>query len=146
MIQIKFLLEKPKPPAIISSATDIHATSLAVKWTAPIDDGGSPITAYRVVILKGDTEIKNVNITDPGITSLSVGDLARDTEYNVKVFPRNAVFEGASGQKTIRTKINGEMSNELYNSLQVATQCSIYYKKSQAFSILLRKTPFITSP
>ena len=65
-----------------------------------------------MIILKGDAEIKNVNITDPGITRLSVGDLESDTEYNVKVFARNAVFEGAAAQKTIRTKTNGEMSNE----------------------------------
>ena len=103
-------IEQPGSPVIISSATVIQATSLTVKWTAPVDDGGSPITGYRVVILKGGTEIKNVNITDPGITSLSVGDLERITEYNVKVFARNVVFEGAGAQKTITTKINGKIS------------------------------------
>ncbi|KAL9964748.1 hypothetical protein ACROYT_G028429 [Oculina patagonica] len=100
-------IEKPGSPAIISSASDIQATSLTVKWTAPADDGGSPITAYRVVIRKGGTEIKNENVTDPGTTSLSVGGLERDTKYNVKVFARNAVFEGAAAQKSIRTKIEG---------------------------------------
>ena len=99
---------------MIFSAIDIQATSLTVKWTAPVDDGGSPITAYRVIILKNGTEIKNENVTDPGITSLSFGDLERDTEYNVKVFARNAVFEGAAAKKTFRTKTNGEMSNEFY--------------------------------
>ena len=114
MIQIKFLLlislEEPGSPVIISSATDIQATSLTVEWTAPTNDGGTPVTAYRVVILKGSTEIKNENLTDPGITSQSVGDLERDTEYNVEVFARNAVFEGAPGQKTIRTKAIGKIS------------------------------------
>ena len=102
-------LEEPGSPVIISSATDIQATSLTVKWIVPVDDGGSPITAYRVVILKGSTDIKNVDITDPGITSLSVGDLERNTKYNVRVFARNAVFEGAPGQETLRTKIIGEI-------------------------------------
>ena len=86
---------------------DTEATSLTVKWTAPADDGGSPITAYRVVILKGDTEVKNVNIADPGITSLSVGGLTRVTEYTVKVFARNAVFEGSAGEKEVKTKYEG---------------------------------------
>ena len=67
-----------------------------------------------MIILKGDAEIKNVNITDPEKTSLSVGDLERDTEYNVKVFARNAVFEGAATHKSITTKTNGEMSSEFY--------------------------------
>ena len=52
-----------------------------------------------MVILKGGTEIKSVNITDPGITILSVGDLERDTEYNVKLFARNAFFQGAAAQR-----------------------------------------------
>ena len=63
-----------------------------------------------MVILKGGKEIKNVNITDHGITSLSVGDLERDTEYNVNVFARNAVFEGAAVQKAITTKMKGNTS------------------------------------
>ena len=86
---------------------DIQATSLTVKWTAPADDGGSPITAYRVVILKGSTEKINVNITDPGTTSWSAGDLARDTEYTVKLFARNAVFEGPAVEKAVKTKYEG---------------------------------------
>ncbi|KAL9964779.1 hypothetical protein ACROYT_G028464 [Oculina patagonica] len=100
-------IEKPGSPVIVFSSSDIQATSLTVKWTAPADDGGSPITAYRVVILKGGTEIRNENVTDPVKTSLSVGGLDRDTEYTVKVFARNAVFESAAAQRTIRTKIEG---------------------------------------
>ena len=119
MILIKFPLETPGPPAITFSATDIQATSMTVKWTPPADDGGSPISAYRVVILKDGIEIKSVNITDPLIISLSLEDLERDTEYNVKVFARNAVFEGAAAKKTFRTKTNGEMSiiQQLYLKL-----------------------------
>ncbi|KAL9966768.1 hypothetical protein ACROYT_G024888 [Oculina patagonica] len=98
-------IKKPGSPTITLS--DIQATSLTVKWTAPADDGGSPITAYRVVILKGDTEIKNENVTDPGTTSLSVGGLERDTKYTVKVFTRNAVFEGPAGEEALKTKYEG---------------------------------------
>ena len=107
-ILFKFCLDEPSSTTIISSASDIEATSLTVKWTAPADDGGSPITAYRVVILKSGTEIKNENVTDPGTTSLSFGGLERDTEYSVKVFARNAVFEGLAGEKTVRTKYEGK--------------------------------------
>ena len=99
-------LEKPGSPTI-RAKLDIQATSLTVEWTAPADDGGSPITAYRVVILKGSTEIKNENITDPGSTSLPVGGLERNTTYTVKVFASNAVFEGLAGEKKVRTKYEG---------------------------------------
>ena len=60
-----------------------------------------------MVILKGGTEIKNFNITDPGITSLSVGGLERDTKHTVKVFARNVVFEGTAAEKEVKTKYEG---------------------------------------
>ncbi len=101
-------LEKPGAPAVVIRQSDIQSTSLTVKWTAPADDGGSPITAYRVVILKGDTEIKNENVTDPSTTGLSVGSLERDTNYTVKVFARNAVFEGLAREKAVKTKYEGK--------------------------------------
>ena len=73
----------------------------------PADDGGSPITAYRVVILKGGNDIKNVNRTDPGTTSWNAGGLQRDTEYTVKVLARNAVFEGSPVEMKVKTKYKG---------------------------------------
>ena len=104
--RIIFVLQaKPGSPTIVQ--LDIQATSLTVEWTAPTDDGGSPITAYRVVILKGDTEIKNVNITDPGTTSWNAGGLQRDTEYTVNLLAGNAVFEGPAAEKEVKTKHKG---------------------------------------
>ena len=95
----------PGSPGI--AQLNIQATSLTVKWTAPDDHGGSPITAYRVVILKGGAEIKKKNITDPGTMNWNTGGLERDTEYTVKVFARNAVFEGPAVERTMKTKYEG---------------------------------------
>ena len=105
-IDILFVLqEKPESPTI--AQIDIQATSMTIKWTAPVDDGGGPITAYRVVILKNGTEINNVNITDSGTTSWNMRDLKRDTEYTVKLFARNVVFEGPAVEKVVKTKDEG---------------------------------------
>ena len=38
---------------------------MTVKWTVPADNGGSPITAYRVVLLQRDTVVGEKNVTDP---------------------------------------------------------------------------------
>ena len=107
------LPEAPGSPTI--GQLDIQATSLTVKWTAPADDGGFSITAYRVVILKSGTEIKNENLTDPAKTSLSVGDLTRFTNYTVKVFARNVVFEGPAVGTVVKTKYEGK--NEMCDVL-----------------------------
>ncbi|XP_078356093.1 neogenin-like, partial [Oculina patagonica] len=110
-------IKNPGAPTVVTGQSDIEATSMTVKWTAPADDGGSPITAYRVVILKGGAEIKNENVTDPGTTSLSVGGLERDTEYIVKVFARNAVFEGHAAEKAVKTKYEGVPASATINNL-----------------------------
>ena len=102
---LSFSQRSQAPPAI--TELDIQASSLTVKWTAPTDDGGSPITAYRVVMLKDSAEIKNFNISDPGTTSWNVGGLERDTKYTVKVLARNAVFEGSATEKKVTTKYEG---------------------------------------
>ncbi|XP_022796418.1 protein amalgam-like, partial [Stylophora pistillata] len=100
-------IKKPSQASIISTERDIRVSSLTVRWTAPADDGGSLITAYRVIILKGDTEKGSVNITDPVSTSYTFGNLDRYTNYTVKVFARNFVFEGDAAVRTLKTKSEG---------------------------------------
>ena len=88
---------------------DIKATSITVRWTKPADDGGNPITAYRVLILRGNTEIENRNITDFTTMQLDIGCLTRSTNYTVKFFARNYVFEGKAAEKKIQTKFEGRI-------------------------------------
>ena len=109
--------EAPSSPKIVLADEDIQATSLTVKWTAPTDDGGSPITAYRVVILQGENVIMNANITDPAVREISKGHLKRNTNYNVKVYARNYVFEGDAIQKTLTTKFEGMNLKEYIKGL-----------------------------
>ena len=86
---------------------EIEATFITVCWTKPADVGGSPITAYRVLILRDNTEIENTNITDFTTTKLDIGGLTKSTNYTIKLFARNYVFEGKATEKKIRTKFEG---------------------------------------
>ena len=43
-----------------------------MQWTAPADDGGSPLTGFQMILQKDGTEIKKINITDSRTTSYSV--------------------------------------------------------------------------
>ena len=85
----------------------IEATSITVWWTKPADDGGSPITAYRVLILRDNTEIENRNITDMSVKHQFIGSLNKSTNYTIKVFARNDVFEGKATERKIQTKYEG---------------------------------------
>jgi len=60
-----------------------------------------------VVILQGSTEKRNENITDPNVKELNIGNLDKDTNYAVKVYARNYVFEGNASLKIIKTDYEG---------------------------------------
>ena len=96
--------EAPGSPTV---TVDIEATFITVRWTKPANDGGSPITAYRVLILRGNTEIENMNITNLSVKVQDVGSLSKGTNYTIKLFARNYVFEGKATERKIQTKYKG---------------------------------------
>ena len=103
---------------------DIEATSITLNWTKPADDGGSPITAYRVLILRGNTEIENRNITDLTAMQRVIGGLTKSTNYTIKLFARNYVFKGNAAERKIQTKYEG-MKICTKNALRVHKNCSL---------------------
>ena len=103
-------VEKPGKASINSSESVIQATVITIRWTAPADDGGSPITGYRLILQKGETEIKIDSITDPVTTTHSFRGLKKNTNYTVKLFSRNFVFEGDPIVWNTKTKFEGEES------------------------------------
>ncbi|XP_066024500.1 uncharacterized protein [Pocillopora verrucosa] len=104
---IKINQIKKPGKASIKSESVIQATSITIQWIVPADDGGSPITGFQMILQKDGTEIKKVNITDPGTTSYSFRGLEKDTNYTVKLFSRNVVFEGDPTVWNIKTKFEG---------------------------------------
>ena len=114
-----FPSEAPGSPTF---TVDIEATSITVNWTKPADDGGSPITAYRVLILRGNTEIENRRITDLTAMQLDIGSLTKSTNYTIKLFARNYVFEGNAAERKLQTKYEG-MKICTRNALRVHKNC-----------------------
>ena len=121
-------VEKPGKASIKSSESVIQATFITIRWTAPADDGGSPITGYRMILQKGETEVEKDDIT-----SYSFRGLEKNTNYTVKLFSRNFVFEGDPIVRTIKT-IEGEES-------QVISLLSTLH---QSFCCKLRFVPVLT--
>ncbi|CAH3158610.1 unnamed protein product, partial [Pocillopora meandrina] len=100
-------IKKPGKASIKSSESVIQATFITIRWTAPADDGGSPITGYQLILQKGETELEKDAITNPGTTSYSFRGLEKNTNYTMKLFSRNVVFEGDPTVRTIKTKLEG---------------------------------------
>jgi len=100
----KVEVKQIKAPGSPIITLDVQATSVSVTWTAP-DNGGSPITGYRVVLLQGDSVIKNESVTNK--LSWPKGELIKNTSYTVKVSARNFVFEGTAAERIFITKSEG---------------------------------------
>ena len=100
----------------------IEATSITISWTKPADDGGSPITAYIVLILRGNTAIEIENITDMSLKHQDFGGLNKSTNYTIKLFARNYVFQGKATERKIRTKYEG-MKICTKNALKMHMNC-----------------------
>ena len=81
---------------------------MTVKWTVPADNGGSPITAYRVVLLQRDTVVGEKNVTDPVTKTCVFAGLRKSSIYSLRVSARNFVFEGPFSQTTVQTKPEGK--------------------------------------
>lgn len=107
ILYLHFLLSSEAPGAPIVTL-NVQATSITVKWQEPADNGGSFITGYRVLILHGTTQIKDMNITDLSTREKDIGGLNISTSYTVRVFARNYVFEGNATEKEFQTKFKGK--------------------------------------
>ena len=107
-ILLIFFKEPPESPSLTTNDNDIRASSLTVKWTAPVDDGGSPITGYNLVILHGQSVIRN-ETTSAAVREYLVDSLNKSTTYTLRVSAMNRVFQGAAIEKRVTTKYEGTL-------------------------------------
>ena len=92
-----------------------------------------------MILQKDETEIKKVNITDPGTTSYSFRGLEKDTNYTVKLFSRKFVFEGDPTVWNIETKFEGEESKVIssINTLHQSFFCQLRFIVSNSVLTML---------
>lgn len=84
----------PAAPAI-GTATAGNATA-TVTWTAPSDDGGSPVTGYQVRVVNGaGTQVGALRPAGAAATSLTVTGLTNGTAYRLQVAATNSAGTGA---------------------------------------------------
>ena len=73
--------------------------SVALSWTAPASDGGSPITSYRITPFIGANAQTPINTGTAG-TSYTVGSLTNGTAYTFTVAATNSVGTGSPSTAT----------------------------------------------
>ena len=84
-----------KPTGLVAVPSD---TSVSLIWTAPSDNGGSPITSYSVqYVASGDANWnthQDGNTTTNTTPSATISSLAQDTQYTFRVAAVNNIGQG----------------------------------------------------
>ncbi|MDR3355492.1 MAG: fibronectin type III domain-containing protein, partial [Synergistaceae bacterium] len=83
----------PGAPQNLTATPDGEQVDLS--WTAPANNGGSPITGYKVSKDGGNSWVSLANVTTYSFTNLSNGQ-----QYNFQVRAVNSVGEGPASQAT----------------------------------------------
>ena len=124
----------PLTPAVSGPTT----TSAAVSWTAPSDNGDSPITGYRVDYSTSATFASNVSSVEVGaVLSYTVTGLTPSVLYYFRIFAENTATSVAAtwSQPTATVSLTtgaGGAGGAVTVALQATPNCSFVYPTSSA--------------
>ncbi len=79
----------PDVPAGVS-ATAVSPTQITLIWSAPINNGGSPVTAYKIEFKSGSGSYATL-VASQSSTNYSHTGLTTDTTYSYKIYAINSV-------------------------------------------------------
>lgn len=84
----------PGPPTNLHVSTSKTGTSLALKWSAPAQDGGSPISSYFVYRRgPGETTFTLIAVAAPTPRTYTDTTVARRSTYTYYVTAFNSYYE-----------------------------------------------------
>jgi len=87
------------PAAPINAIATVSRTTATVNWTAPADNGGSPITKYTVTPFVGPVAQASIDLPgSPPATSVTIGNLTAGVTYTFKLKAANAVGTGPNSE------------------------------------------------
>jgi len=106
----RIVAQEQKRVGVPSEPTDVWVEAgerrLSVSWSAPLDDGGSAVSGYRVELWTGGPIISRIHSVDLPASSRSTnfGALKPGAEYTVRVSAFNGAGRGPEAEVTARIR------------------------------------------
>ena len=100
-----------RPGALASLTATAGDEEVALVWSAPADDGGSPVTGYEYRYAAGQAVPEDVTWRDAGTElTATVSGLENETRYTFEVRARNRVGPGeTSGTTALPLRLRAEL-------------------------------------
>ena len=76
---------------------------VVVRWTAPADNGGSPIRRYEIEVLQGNRRVGAIRTAVAGASQMTVTGLTNGVSYRLRVRAVNAI--GTSDASALSTSV-----------------------------------------
>ena len=114
-------MHAPNAPTGVTATAD-SATEVTVSWTTPTDNGGSPITGFKVmykVTGAADDTYETDMVSDPMASMHTVMGLMPNTSYDFKVVATNAEGDGYASMMAMAMTMAGMLTAP---SMVVATE------------------------
>lgn len=92
---------EPDPPTVVSATPGVGEATAC--WTAPVNDGGSPITGYTATASPGG----NIASVGGGVSCATVTGLTKGTAYTFTVVATNAVGDSVPSQPSNPATVTG---------------------------------------
>ena len=139
-------LDVPDEPRVASVTAEDQA--LTVKWNAPSDDGGSPITGYRVqwkVLGEEEYPTANVEVSTANVREVTIRNLENDVTYVVHVQAENEFGPGEWSGEAVGRPNDGprveSVSATLIRDVSAQVTVTTWYVTSSNRSVYLRFRP-----
>jgi alpha-tubulin suppressor-like RCC1 family protein len=113
----------PSSPVTVAMASRT-ATSVSLTWSAPVDDGGRPISDYIIEYRTGNSSWVALDDAVSTLTSATVGGLTKGQIYDFRVAAVNSVGTGSVSQIQVIPSTEpgapGMLSEAAYTKTSVA--------------------------
>lgn len=137
----------PQAPTVPGAPTNVSATAgdsfATVSWTAPANDGGSPITSYTVSTFTGGVL---VGTTPAGGTSTTVFPLTNGVAYTFSVHANNAIGSGPESLQSAAVTPAAPVAAAVTVSMTGPPSGSVVSNGSAAYFVTVTNTSTITAP